>query len=99
MLNSPPPFRPTSRNREDPSLGFTGFAVVANAKALTENMFLPDPVRKLRKPSGEPSNINSFLLKVIGRKFVSLDVVQVEILQKLHNPAWVLLKSLVDVWL
>jgi len=99
MLNSPPPFRPTSRNREDPSLGFTGFAVVANVKALTENMFLPDPVRKLRKPSGEPSNINSFLLKVIGRKFVSLDVVQVEILQKLHNPAWVLLKSLVDVWL
>lgn len=44
-----PPFRSTSRNREDPSLHFAGFAVVANAEALTENMFLPGPVRKLRK--------------------------------------------------
>lgn len=51
------------------------------------------------KPSGEPFTVNSFLLKVIGRKFMSLDVAQIKMLQKLHSSASFLLKSLVNVWL
>lgn len=63
-------------------------------EALTAHKPLPHPLRKHGKASRESSNINSYLLKEIGGKFMSSYIVKDQIPKELHNKY----PGIRDVW-